>query len=32
MVTINHANHGTNLDNPEQVEQEIENFIANYDL
>ena len=32
LVTINHANHGTNLDNPEQVEREIENFLANHEL
>lgn len=28
LVTIKDAHHGTNLDNPEQVEQEIEKFLA----
>lgn len=27
LVTIKSANHGTNLDNPEQVEREIELFL-----
>lgn len=29
LVTIKNANHGTNLDNPKQVEHEIENFLNN---
>jgi len=29
LVTIRNAHHGTNLDNPEQVEQEIEMFLQN---
>lgn len=28
LVTIAHANHGTNLDNPEQVETEMERFLS----
>ncbi len=32
LVTIAHANHGTNLDNPEQVEQEIDQFLLSNNL
>lgn len=30
LVLIHHAHHGTNLDNPEQVEKEIDVFLQNY--
>lgn len=32
LITINNANHVTNLDNPEQVEQEIELFLSDHQL
>lgn len=32
LVTINHAHHGTNLDNPAQVEKEIDAFLLKYQL
>ena len=32
LVTIRHANHGTNLDNPDQVEAEMEAFLAEHRL
>lgn len=32
LVTIRHANHGSNLDNPDQVEAEMEAFLAGHQL